>query len=226
MLPDAHPPKVGEAIVVEGDEARHAQRVKRLHEGDHVEILNGRGLLARGVIDALQRRRMTVVVEEVGAVEPIRPRLEVFAATPKGGRVDELVRGLSQVGAASWTPLIAAHSVVDAGGAKIERLRAIAVESAKQCGRAWTLEITDPAGVEDAMTDGAIVADARGGAYEARGGDRVRVLIGPEGGWSEPELAAAPRVCCFGSHVMRIEVAAVAAAAIVLDAERRLAGEQ
>ncbi len=70
-----------------------------------------------------------------------------------------------------------------------------------------------------------VVADAEGTRYRPGSGGRagVRLLIGPEGGWSDAERAAigsAPGVLLarFGPHVMRIETAAVAAAAIVLDA--------
>jgi 16S rRNA (uracil1498-N3)-methyltransferase len=53
----------------------------------------------------------------------------------------------------------------------------------------------------------------------------VRLLVGPEGGWAAEELetarAAGARVARFGPHVMRIETAAVAACAVVLDQEMR-----
>lgn len=220
MIPGAPSPEIGESIVVEGEEARHALRVKRLGEGDQVEILNGCGLLAIGAIEAPGRRALRVTIQDVRIVEPIRPRVEIVAATPKGGRVDDLVRGLSQVGAAGWTPLDAERSVAGAGAGKLERLGAIAAESAKQCGRAWALEIADPVRFDE-VVDGAVLADASGEAYTPTGEAPIRVLIGPEGGWSDTELSRAGRVCSFGVHVMRIEVAAVAAAAIVLDSERR-----
>jgi 16S rRNA (uracil1498-N3)-methyltransferase len=92
---------------------------------------------------------------------------------------------------------------------------------------------------EDASGVILIVADASGEGYrwEPAGAGRagpssagdshaVRLLIGPEGGWSESELesfrACGARVCRFGWHVMRIETAAVAAAAIVMHEHARV----
>jgi 16S rRNA (uracil1498-N3)-methyltransferase len=65
-----------------------------------------------------------------------------------------------------------------------------------------------------------VIADAGGQPYEPGKEDRVRLLVGPEGGWTEGELAdaveAGARVVRFGRHVMRIETAAVVAAGIIL----------
>lgn len=102
------------------------------------------------------------------------------------------------------------------------RLERHAVEAMKQCGRAWVLEIGDAVSFEEALRGDdvdVVVADASGDRYEASGGREIRVLVGPEGGWTTEELASArasgARVCSFGRHVMRIEVAAVVAAAVV-----------
>jgi 16S rRNA (uracil1498-N3)-methyltransferase len=151
----------------------------------------------------------------------------VWSATPKGPRAAELIEQLSQVGAAAWRPLMTERGVVDPGDVKVERLRRVALESAKQCGRAWVMEIGDPSPLDAALGAGdepVVVADAAGGRYRpAAGAASVRVLIGPEGGWSDAErvaICAAPGItfASFGPHVMRIETAAVAAAAIILDA--------
>lgn len=75
--------------------------------------------------------------------------------------------------------------------------------------------------------DGKIVlADASGEAYQPLGAGMLRILIGPEGGWTREELRRADecgvRVCRFGRNIMRIEVAAAISAGIVLAAEEAL----
>lgn len=224
----------GERVEVVGPEAEHAARVKRLGPGDAVALLDGRGTVAAARVESTGKVgkggwRLAAVVESVATAERVRPRVEVWSATPKGGRVDELVDGLSQVGAAAWSPLRAERSVVQPRETKLERLERIAWEAAKQCGRAWVLEIGRERSWEEAIAPEVgvrvVLADASGGPYERTGAEGVRVLVGPEGGWTEAELAAAraagATIARFGPHAMRIETAAVVAVAVVLDVEGR-----
>lgn len=230
----------GSVLAIGGDEARHAMRTKRLRPGEPVELFDGAGRVALGNVepptDARGNRERELLVRVISerVIEQETPRIEVWSATPKGARVDELVEGLSEVGAALWVPLRAARTVVEPRPAKLDRLRRIAVESAKQCGRAWILEIGRERTVAEALApEGGVrvvLADGGGGAYQP--GDAapavVRLLIGPEGGWTEQERQQAQEagavVARFGPHAMRIETAAVAAAAIVHDRHRSAAG--
>jgi 16S rRNA (uracil1498-N3)-methyltransferase len=137
-----------------------------------------------------------------------------------------MIDGLSEAGAAQWRALETERGVAEAGAHKLERVERHALEASKQCGRAWVMETGPGATLAEALRGGAgvrgVVADASGGAYAARGAGTVRVLIGPEGGWTERELAAArdagAEVARFGPHTMRIETAAVVAAAVVIAA--------
>lgn len=229
----------GSVVAIGGDEARHALRTKRLRPGEPVELFDGAGRVAMGEVETPtgargnRERELLVRVISERVVEQESPRIEVWSATPKGARVDELVEGLSEVGAASWVPLRAARTVVDPRPAKLDRLRRLAVESAKQCGRAWILEIDRERTFSDALTPRAgvriVLADGGGGSYQPVGvaPEVVRLLIGPEGGWTDAEReqarSAGAVVARFGPHLMRIETAAVAAAAIVHDRHRSAA---
>lgn len=234
----------GAAIVVGGEEARHAIRVKRVRAGERVEVMDGRGAIVAGVvaeIDEGGKKRdgmVTVRVEEVRREERGRPRVEVWTAVAKGGRVDEMVDQLAQVGAAEWRALDTARSIAGAREQKVERLERIAREASKQCGRAWTMEIGATRTMEEALKgeEGVrvVVCDASGemwrGVRESETGRvapvqseaTVRLLIGPEGGWTPEELAmcraAEVVVARFGAHVMRIETAGVVACGVVMAA--------
>ncbi len=227
-------PVEGTAATVGEDEAAHALRVKRMRIGEAIELLDGSGGVARGKVESVagsgggRRGGLVVRVERVRHEGEVRPRVEVWAATPKGARVDEMVEGLSEVGAAAWIPLRAERSVVEPRMTKLDRLSRLAVESAKQCGRAWFLRIEQERTLRDALTRAngtrVIVADASGvGADEIERTETavVRVVVGPEGGWTAEELASARDagavVTRFGPHSMRVETAAVAAAAVVLN---------
>lgn len=228
-------PGAGDVCRVMGEEARHAVRVKRLEAGESVELLDGRGRVAGASVRGSERSggkgewSLLVDVLEVREVARVRPRVEVFSPAAKGDRLEEMIDGLSQVGAASWSALRAVRGGEEPRGNRVARLHRIAREAAKQCGRAWSLEIGEGVTLSDALEVGgggawAIMADASGGAFAAgllpAGAQAVRLLIGPEGGWEPGEVEQARRVgalvCGFGPHVMRIEQAGVVAAGILL----------
>ena len=220
------PDSPGEPIVIEGDEAKHAIRVKRVSEGDVVRVLNGKGtVLTTRVTEA--RRTLHLVIESVD--EEARPgvTLQMATATPKGPRLDKMIDMLSQVGASAWHPLSTKYGVVEPGANKIDRMERICRESAKQALRAWPMKIGEPMALEDALAvesgERLVIADASGGEYEPGGQGIVRALVGPEGGWTAGELEAAQsasaQVVGLGPHVLRIETAAVVLASTIVRSE-------
>ena len=215
-------------IALEGPEAEHALKSKRVRVGDEIDAFDGRGLVLRCRVESASKRGLTLAVVEREKVAPVRPEVHVWSATPKGPRLDKMIDMLAQVGAASWTPMDTRLGVVDPGAGKIDRMERISVEAAKQCGRAHVMSIERKRSFADALAGGEdeaiVVADGGGGVYEATGRSRVRVLIGPEGGLLPEELDAArgagAQVVSLGPHAMRIETAAVVAAALVMEWER------
>jgi 16S rRNA (uracil1498-N3)-methyltransferase len=226
-------PSPGESLNLSPDESAHATRVKRLGPGDAVELLDGRGTIARGVIGPAavggRSRGVRVQVVEARVVPPPRPHLRVLSAVPKGGRPDEMVDQLSQLGAAEWGPLTTERGVVHPRDGKLERLERIALEASKQSGRAHLLSVLPAATLAEAIGavpsfDLVLWADATGrppNPEQLRGAARVLLLIGPEGGWSPAEsatLASTTALTCLrlGPHTLRTETAAAAAAAVVM----------
>lgn len=220
-------------LTITGEEARHAARVKRLDPGAPVRVLNGRGLIIEARIDAVRKERARSDGEwvldlriESSRIEPRpSPTLRVRTGVPKGDRLEQLIDGLSQVGAASWSPLACTRGIVDPREGKIDRLHRVCEESLKQCGRAWIMDIGERVPFADALhtPHETVIADASGEPYHPRGATDTTLLIGPEGGFTPEELtlarAAGARVCTFGIHTMRIEVAAVVAAGVLKEAQ-------
>lgn len=227
-------PKPGEVVTITGDEARHAAAVKRLHPGEPVELFTGRGVVALGqVVQSVtgKRAELVVAVSSVSAVPPPPPgqRVVIASAVPKGDRAAQLVDQLSQLNAHRWQPLLCERSVTDPAAQKLDRLRRTAIESAKQCGRAHTLVIDEPATPREALaqlgqTEGPELAVYRADAGEPPMSPGPRtvpgvVFVGPEGGFTEAErrclMDAGATPASLGPLVLRIETAAAAAAAIL-----------
>jgi len=215
-------------VEITGDEAHHAVRVKRVREGEQVELLDGAGNVGQAVVCRVDRSGrtgavLTLEIALVRSVAPVRPRIVVRSPVPKGDAFELMIDMLSQVGAAAWGPLGTEHS--ERKPRRMDRARRTAIESAKQCGRAHLLELLDPVDLDDLLTDGnatVIVADAGGTDLLDAETEEAVVLIGPEGGFSPAErdriARSNARVMCFGPHVMRIETAAVVAASGMLRA--------
>ncbi|MGH7243346.1 MAG: RsmE family RNA methyltransferase [Phycisphaerales bacterium] len=222
----------GTVIPIGGDEAHHAVRVKRVVAGDEVQLLDGRGMRARAKVRATTKYGKSDWQLEVEIVESrvearSAVRLDVFAAAAKGDRLDEMLESLSQLGVDWFYPLLSDHAIVDPREAKLERLRRAALESMKQCGRAWPIEIGEPIELREAMKElagaFACVADVTGTSAPAIpvSATRVAVFVGPEGGWSLRELegfraSGWPFMRC-APHVLRVETASVAAATLLVN---------
>lgn len=227
--------RAGERIVVTGDEAKHAARVKRLMPGEFVRVFDGVGTIARARVETAGRELVATIIER-RLVPPVSPRVEVWSATPKGPRLGELIEGLAQAGTASWTAISTKLGVVDPREAKLDRAERIALEASKQCARAHLMTIGEKRGFADALREpGAgevvprlILAEQSGEAYTPSGAASIRLIVGPEGGFTDAEKQAAARAgatfCSFGPHVYRIELAAVVGAAVILHEERRAPG--
>lgn len=210
---------------ISGEEAHHAARVKRLDRGEHVELFDGMGLVARAVICTIERHgksatTLTLEAEPTQMVAAIHPRVSLYTPAPKGDALEWMLDQLSQVGAAAWGLLRTEHS--EREPRRLDRLLRTTIESAKQCGRAHLLELLPTRSLEESLhLPGLIVAaDASGSSTSPCSPDEVVVLVGPEGGFSprERELMHVVGIesVRFGPHVMRIETAAVVAASGML----------
>ena len=215
------------------DEARHAWTVLRIKAGREVELFDGRGRVARGRVAEAARRSVTVAVESVRRDERVGPRVHLAFAVPKGKRLDWLLEKATELGAASLRPVQFARSV--AGGeapsdAKRHRWALHCHSAAKQCGLNFLPELHDMTALADYLaaapgeTPGGVIrllgdlaADAVPLARAigpAQAGATVDLLVGPEGGLSDDERAAALAAgflpVRLGTTTLRIETAAAA----------------
>jgi 16S rRNA (uracil1498-N3)-methyltransferase len=225
-------PASSRSVTITGDEAHHALRVKRLLQGDTVQLCDGAGLAAQGHIASTRKIgkvgwELVVIVSHVQCIARAQPRVHVYACVPKGDLLEHMVDQLSQCGVERFVPLLTSRSVSDGEDVRRARLERICEESLKQCGRAWLLEIGEPANFASALAKPhVIIADATGvpsatlGRITASDDEPICILIGPEGGFTPSELALAQshgvKLVRCGPHVLRIETAAVVMAGLLM----------
>jgi len=224
---------VGDVVTVEGDEAHHAVAVRRLRVGEQVVLTDGAGVSVQGSVGSTGKRVFTLTVDEVSAVEPASPEVIVVQAIPKGERGELAVEVLTEIGVARIVPWAAARSVAVWKGERatksLAKWRATAREAAKQARRSWFPEVSELASTADvvALVSGADLTVVLHEAATAPFADvavpttgRIVVVVGPEGGLTDDEVAAfvtAGAVSVrLGAEVLRTSTAGVAAVAAVL----------
>ena len=194
------------------DDEHHLRRVLRVRDSDQITVSDGAGSWAAA--------RLTpggVVFESPAEVVAAPPAATVITAIPKNDRPDWIVQKLTEIGATTIGFMECARSVVrwdaERASRQIDRLRRVAREAAMQSRRVWLPVVPDVAAFATAVSrENCALADPEGGRLP----DGVdTVLIGPEGGWTQAELAATcPRVS-LSTNVLRVETAALTAAILL-----------
>lgn len=223
----------GDAAELTGEEARHLARVLRAEPGQVYEICDNRTAYLAEIRETGRDR----VVFRV--LEPLAPRTPPVAATVyvalvKFERFEWLVEKATELGAAEIVPFEAQRSekgLAQAAEKRVERWRRIARESSQQARRDQMPEVSAPVLWEACLADPAVwrffleesgavpLSAAVPPAGVRRTGDRVALLAGPEGGWTEAERTAAAaagwRAVSLGPQVLRTETAVVAALSVL-----------
>jgi 16S rRNA (uracil1498-N3)-methyltransferase len=210
---------------------RHLTRVLRLRPGDPVELVDGKGGLAHGVL--AENDSVRIESREPEAAPELAP-VWLAVAMPRLPRLEWLIEKCCELGVARVHLLRTRHGERDVGDKRVQRLQRIADEALLQCRRLRRMEVRAPAGLEDTLAPGAAgAAGAPGGAAiwlasppeggtpappPARDGRPLWLLVGPEGGFSPEEIALARAAgatsVSLGDNVLRVETAAVAMAVL------------
>ncbi|MCW2667974.1 MAG: hypothetical protein JWN57_2936 [Frankiales bacterium] len=218
----------GDRVVLSGPEGRHAATVKRLQPGEPVDLVDGRGTRASSVVLSVGRDEVVLEVR-ARVVEPApAPRLVLVQALPKGDRGELAVELATEVGVDEVVPWAAARCVMqwtgERGDKQLARWRATAREAAKQSRRATVPEVTGLA------TTAQVAARLRGAtglvlheaattplsAVELPRQGEVVLVVGPEGGLSDEELATLGGTAVrLGRTVLRTSTAGAAALSVL-----------
>lgn len=208
--------------------AHHALRVLRLRAGDAVVLFNGQGGQYPAVLDIEGQTGFA----RLGAFDPyeaeLAGRITLAQGLPAGGKMDWVVEKAVELGAARVCPIAAQRSVLQLTGPRLDKRAAhwqrIAQSAAEQCGRNRLMAVDAPRTLIEWLTQPADgprllchpqatddLADRLGAAPDLRS---LTLLVGPEGGWSDQELAVARaagvQAVRFGSRVLRAETAGLA----------------
>ncbi len=209
------------------EESRHLRDVLRLREGDEVSVFDGKGKEFLCRIENAGSGKQLAVLQIVKESPPPSPEsnlnLTLAVALLKGEKFDLVIQKATELGVSKIVPLQTKRADIkinqNEAPKKLERWQRIALEAAKQSGRARVPEITSPAAFEEfvqSKNGTAIFFSERGGeSFDSFvSGGEITAVVGPEGGWEDSEIALAKEngfcVVTLGGRILRAETAAIA----------------
>lgn len=207
LCPEVADARVGDTLVLNGPEGHHASQVRRLGVGEAIDLVDGKGARASGVVVTVSVGRVEARVDAITR-DADRPFVLVQALA-KGGRDESGIEAATELGVTRVIPWEASRSVVRWTGRKAEsgreRWAAVVLSAAKVARRALVPGVeslvTTPrlvTLVEEAVSAGAVVLllheEAGTGIVERAGrvgaSKEAWVIVGPEGGISDEEVSA------------------------------------
>lgn len=218
---------------ITGEEAVHISRVLRMKKGDEVTLCDGEGMFYEAVLKDFSDKRVTAEVVSLRKAET-EPSVKVtiFQGVPKNPKLETIVQKATEIGVVRIVPMDTIRAVAKLDkAAKVDRLRKIAREAAKQSKRGVIPEVTDSMSFKEAVkmaaqADLAIIPYEEERevslkcALQGKKPQSVSIMIGPEGGFEKEEIALAKEAgiisVTLGKRILRTETAPLAVSAAVL----------
>ncbi|MCC5841106.1 MAG: 16S rRNA (uracil(1498)-N(3))-methyltransferase [Opitutales bacterium] len=229
-------------VVLDAAESHHLLRVRRARTGDAVDVFDGQGNIARGSLGNATGNRAQIEIDEIGRATAPFPAIHLLLPLAKAKAFENVVQKATELGVSEIHPVHTRHCEVDISADraanKLEKWEAIALESLKQCGNPFLPRIHAPRPLPEVIRKttaaeteapplrlvAALHPDAR--PIKRCLGDippvsSVHLLLGPEGDLSPEEYAGAFAAgflpFTLGPQVLRVDTAAIAAIALIMD---------
>jgi 16S rRNA (uracil1498-N3)-methyltransferase len=229
----------GASLDLTDEKSHYLAKVLRCKPGELIMVGDGQGSFYKGeVLESGSALVRVHVGEQIKIVWEEDVELHLIQSLPKGNKLERIVRAATELGVTAIYPVVTRRSIprldVRKRHEKVERLRRIAEQAARQCGRPnlpVLHEITEYAEVVEHFAGGGEMlklqfweAEPRRSLFMALNSIRDPVkkavlCVGPEGGWATDEIELA-RECgfesiYFGHGILRVETAAVGFLSII-----------
>jgi 16S rRNA (uracil1498-N3)-methyltransferase len=224
-------PADGGIAVVDGDEGFHAANVRRIRAGERLDLGDGAGTLAHCVVEEVGKGRLTARVLDRHTVAQAVPKVTVVQALPKSDRSELAIELATEAGADAFVAWQAARCVARWDGpAKVDkglrRWEAVARSAARQSRRAYIPPVSGVVSttelvrrIRDTPSTQVLVLHEsetrRISDVPVRQADSLTLIVGPEGGIADDELAALSEAGAeavrLGPTVLRTSTAAAVA---------------
>jgi 16S rRNA (uracil1498-N3)-methyltransferase len=215
------PTSTGAIYEFDGEDAHHAVRVLRMTAGEVFMLSDGEGAWSEVKVFAVKKKSLEVQVLSTGFQEPLRTSITVVQAIPKGDRAKEAIELLTEAGVDTIIPWTSSRSI----GKGSDKFAITAREASKQSRRLRIPRVVDAAStdqicalIKQSSCTVVFHESASSGLSELKlplGSSDVVIIIGPEGGITDEELArfadAGAMLSRMGRPVLRSAHAGIAA---------------
>ena len=223
-----------ESIQLSEREAHHALNVLRLKAGERVSVLDGQGSELLCTVEGTGKHEVSLRVYQRNKIAPLPYQVTLVQAIAKGKAMETIIQKAAELGAYRVVPVIGERTVSqldeESAESKVEKWKAIAIDSIKQCGSAWLPKIELPVKpgqylAQAERTDLALLASLQPGAQhprtclkdfqeeKGRKPKSIAVWVGPEGDFTPAEINAVrgsgALPITLGQLVLRSETAAI-----------------
>ena len=209
----------GDRVVIEGADARHLARSLRARPGEEIQVIDPDGLMLTVRLESISDVKVEGVIasEREHQPEPARHVVVGIAHLPAAS-IELVLSRCTEVGASAFHIVQAQRSI--ARGARTERWQTITREAAMLAGRLRVPIVAGPSPLAEVLEERPNpVMLVRGAPKPLAAMPRPRevtLLIGPEGGWTDRELAMVPDHAGLGPRNLRADTAAIVATAIAV----------
>ncbi|MEJ2690742.1 MAG: RsmE family RNA methyltransferase [Deltaproteobacteria bacterium] len=225
-----------DTATLEGPEAHHVLNVLRLKKGALIELFDGTGNLYQAEITATGRGKISLTIVSTASIPRKRPELHLAPALLKGKKLEIVLQKAVELGVTGLYPFYSIHSdrqpaKNNKGNTPGDRWQRIVLEACKQCGQTILPDLSEPVSFPELLRKTSQYSHTLlcyerektqkiGDISVLLGSAKAILLItGPEGGFSENEIASARQHQCttvsLGPLTLRAETAALVAMAIV-----------
>ena len=222
--------QAGARVELEPGQAHYIARVLRMRAGDALILFNGAGGQYPATLEAVGKHAVVVTTGEFEPVERESPlALHLGIAVSRGDRMDWVVQKATELGVHAITPLLSERTEVKLKGEreakKLRHWQQVAISACEQCGRNRLPVVHPLQPLQDwcqrVEADARLVLDPEADSSDpgAAAPASIALLVGPEGGFSAAEIAAAATAgfhsLQLGPRVLRTETAPLAAIALL-----------
>jgi 16S rRNA (uracil1498-N3)-methyltransferase len=218
-LPFFFAEREGDRALIRGADASHLARSLRARPGEEIQVVDAQGFLLTVRVETVSSSLIAgrILAEEQHQPEPMR-RVVVAISHLPATSLDLVLSRCTEVGASAFHIVQADRSV--ARGGRHERWQTIVREAAMLAGRLRVPVVTGPSPLAEVLREQPnpvmLVRGANTPLSSIPLQGEVTLLIGPEGGWTEREVAMAPVQAALGPRNLRADTAAVVATAIAV----------
>ena len=214
-----YPHNIPEGIhaLVDVDIVHQIRNVLRLEPGETLELFDGNGHSYTGTVASLSKNSIDIDITNISLKEKSPRHVALFVSILKKENTELAIEKAVEIGVSEIVPIITSRTIKT--GLKEERLLSVIKEATEQSGRTYLPELHEIMKFEEAILlakknfSRVVLFDPRGTPFTTKDESRVAVCVGPEGGFTDEELAFAEshevEVCSLPTHILRGETAVI-----------------